>query len=258
MKKNMGQKKSKCVVYETVNKVNDKKYIGVTSLDNFNKGYIGCGVTSDNSAKSMYRSGPTLFRRAVIKYGYESFESKILHTVDTFEEAYDKEKELVNQAWVDRRDTYNMITGGVNPVTYGSKTKLLVYDNLGELKGWTTSTDYVRITGGEYSAKVINNKSLKGGTYKELKFIRTSCVEGVDELSNKVTTSSDFDFIFLIHKSGEIFKAALSDISKFAKSKLRDRFTNCGGYRRVNYKTKPSLFKLLLNSNITKDICLIN
>jgi group I intron endonuclease len=87
-------------VYRVLNKLNGKQYIGVHSTVNLEDGYLGSG---------------TNLRRALKKYGPENFEREILLFCQTLEEAYQKEKELVTEAYVQRRDTYNINTGGFQP-----------------------------------------------------------------------------------------------------------------------------------------------
>jgi hypothetical protein len=51
-------------------------------------------------------------KRAIKKHGKYQFEKKILHIVESIEEAYSLEEELVNEEFVSRDDTYNMKIGG--------------------------------------------------------------------------------------------------------------------------------------------------
>ena len=106
----------KYIVYKTTCKVNNKIYIGVHKCNpDIFDGYIGCGVT-----KSNYRSlHQTKFHNAVNKYGYGNF---IRETLFEFEDSYDgminaynKEKELVDEQFLKRDDVYNMSVGGISP-----------------------------------------------------------------------------------------------------------------------------------------------
>lgn len=89
------------IVYRTTNLVNQKIYIGKHKQE-FHfpvvfDGYFGSGIS---------------LNRAIKKYGAENFIRETLHVFYTPEEAYQKEKELVNEAFVARKDTYNMVSGG--------------------------------------------------------------------------------------------------------------------------------------------------
>lgn len=85
-------------VYEIINNVNGKSYIGVHcgGGDMVNDGYLGSG---------------NLIKLAVKKYGAVNFEKKIL-CVTTKDNAYLIESRLVDQKYVDRKDTYNLKVGG--------------------------------------------------------------------------------------------------------------------------------------------------
>jgi hypothetical protein len=94
-------------VYQTINKINGKSYVGLHSTNNLNDGYIGCGIFSQAHAKST-----SVFHNAVRKYGYASFNRHILSFYDTYQEAIDEERFIVDEKWVKRKDTYNMALGG--------------------------------------------------------------------------------------------------------------------------------------------------
>lgn len=87
--------------YRTTNLVNNKIYKGVHKQD-FHfpvlfDGYFGSGVA---------------LKRAIEKYGEENFTRETLFVYYTPEEAYAKEAELINEEFIARKDTYNMILGG--------------------------------------------------------------------------------------------------------------------------------------------------
>lgn len=94
-------------VYQTICNVNNKSYIGVHTTDNLNDGYIGCGIINQKTA-----SNNTAFHNAVRKYGYASFTRHILSFYDTYQEALDEEKYLVNENWVKDNKNYNCALGG--------------------------------------------------------------------------------------------------------------------------------------------------
>ncbi len=87
----------KYLIYKTTNKINNMIYIGCHITNNINDGYLGSG---------------TYFKRAVSKYGKEYFEREILFECSTDEEMYEKEAEIVNEAFISRFDTYNLALGG--------------------------------------------------------------------------------------------------------------------------------------------------
>lgn len=85
------------VLYEVRNTLNDKIYIGIHKTNNLNDDYLGSGKLID---------------RAIKKYGKDNFTKKIIETFDNLEEARKKEKELVNEDFIKRDDTYNIAIGG--------------------------------------------------------------------------------------------------------------------------------------------------
>jgi hypothetical protein len=100
------------IVYQTINIVNNKIYIGVhkTTDPNIFDGYIGCGVLVNNP--SSYMNPETPFQYAVKKYGTSSFKRITLKVCNTVEEALKIERELVNSDFIKRKDVYNATIGG--------------------------------------------------------------------------------------------------------------------------------------------------
>ena len=86
------------IIYQITNKVNNKIYIGVHSTNDLNDGYMGSG---------------RLIKKAIEKHGIENFSRDILYYFDSPEKAFSKEKELVNESFVNNPNTYNMKTGGI-------------------------------------------------------------------------------------------------------------------------------------------------
>jgi uncharacterized ubiquitin-like protein YukD len=93
----MGNFKKYYIIYETKNIKNGKIYIGMHETDNLDDGYLGSGKR---------------LKRAIRYHGKEFFERRVLHIFDNREDMINKEIELVNEEFVNRDDTYNLITGG--------------------------------------------------------------------------------------------------------------------------------------------------
>jgi len=89
--------KSYYIIYETKNLKNNKIYIGMHETDNLEDGYLGSG---------------TRLKRAIKYYGKEFFKRKVLFSFDNREEMINKEIELVNEEFINRKDTYNLTIGG--------------------------------------------------------------------------------------------------------------------------------------------------
>lgn len=86
------------IVYKTTNKINGKIYIGVHKKVRTKDWYIGSG---------------RLIKAAIKKYGSENFLFEELFVYASSDEAYAKEAELVNEEFIARPDTYNLIPGGI-------------------------------------------------------------------------------------------------------------------------------------------------
>lgn len=158
----------KYIVYQTINIINNKIYIGVHKTKDPNKfdGYIGNGVNINWPSSFMNPKYP--FQMAVKKYGTSNFRRSILYIFDSKEEAFDKEKELVNLDFVNRKDTYNCILGGSIRPLYYYRNKVYQYDIHGSLiKEWNDVFDIASFFGiwkeSVYSA--INNKNRLMGFY---------------------------------------------------------------------------------------------
>lgn len=96
-------------VYVHINKVNNKRYIGVTSKAKPEHRW--------NSGRG-YNENPH-FYAAIEKYGWDNFEHVILFTGLSEEYAKQKEKQLIKE-WKtqDRRHGYNMTSGGDGTPNY--------------------------------------------------------------------------------------------------------------------------------------------
>lgn len=130
---------TKYIVYLTVNKVNDKIYIGVhkTISDKFD-GYLGCGVKIKD--RSSYHQCKTPFQMAVTKYGVDNFIRYTLDEFDNLEDALELEKLLVDSEFIKRKDTYNIALGGNVPPVISKITYQYSLD--GEfIKEWESITE---------------------------------------------------------------------------------------------------------------------
>lgn len=88
----------KYYIYKTTNLINGKIYIGFHASENIEKdNYLGSGK---------------ILKWAVEKHGAQNFKREILFEFDTQDDALEKERELVNEEFVKRDDTYNICLGG--------------------------------------------------------------------------------------------------------------------------------------------------
>ena len=128
------------IVYKTTNKINGKIYVGVhrTNPDIFD-GYIGCGVTHKDSKNKVIKGFP----KAVQKYGYKNFIRETLFIFPDTEEgklmAYKKEEEIVNEEFIKRKDTYNLIKGGIINMSESLKKEIAQYTIKGKfIRTWSS------------------------------------------------------------------------------------------------------------------------
>ena len=130
----------KWIVYLTVNKVNNKIYIGYHSTNDptVNDLYLGNGIIA--SKPSTYKKSKTPFQYAVNKYGPKNFKRYTLRVCDTLEEAKAIEALIVDENFVKRKDTYNATLGGGS--TPDTSIEIFQYDFDGNfIKSWKSATD---------------------------------------------------------------------------------------------------------------------
>lgn len=103
----------KWIVYQTINVLNNKIYVGVHKTENPDlfDGYIGCSVIITHP--SSYANPETPFQYAVKKYGPSKFKRTILKVFNDPESAFNMEAEIVNRDFIKRKDTYNIHLGGL-------------------------------------------------------------------------------------------------------------------------------------------------
>lgn len=85
------------LIYKITNTVNGKIYIGSHRTSNIDDGYMGSG---------------TLIKKAIKNYGIDCFLKEILYIFNNPEDMVKKEREIVNETFLRRRDTYNLEIGG--------------------------------------------------------------------------------------------------------------------------------------------------
>jgi len=94
----MNENEIKFYIYKTTNLINGKIYIGYHASENIEKdSYLGSGY---------------LLKKAIEKHGKKNFKREILHVFETQEEATKKEREIVNEEFIERDDVYNLCLGG--------------------------------------------------------------------------------------------------------------------------------------------------
>lgn len=96
-------------LYEIKNLINNKIYVGVHKIQDMNDGYMGSGK---------------VIRSAIEKYGIENFQKVILETFNDEKDMYAREKEIVTEDFLSRKDVYNLRRGGTGGFDYINRNKL--------------------------------------------------------------------------------------------------------------------------------------
>lgn len=109
-------------VYCHTNKINGKKYIGITSQNIYKRWRDGKGYLQLNKNLKKYQP---IFAKAVEKYGWENFEHEILAENLSEQEAKQKEIELIAYYHTYINDPecagYNMTKGGEGRLLYSTE-----------------------------------------------------------------------------------------------------------------------------------------
>jgi len=66
----------------------------------------------------------SVLKSAKDKYGIENFSKEILYYLSNDDEMYNKEKEIVNESFINRLDTYNIKVGGIGGCTARSQDSI--------------------------------------------------------------------------------------------------------------------------------------
>jgi hypothetical protein len=172
------------IIYKTTNLVNQKIYIGVHK-QKFKKllfpiifdGYFGSGKALKPALKKYYK---------------ENFIRETLFVFYTRDEAYVKEKEIVNKEFIKRKDTYNLVVGGhgrdrVNILPMAKETKEKIgLANAGEKNGMFGKKHSTAIR--EKISKKVSGRKLKPHHVKILsdKMIGMVYVKDLDGKTIKV------------------------------------------------------------------------
>lgn len=90
-------------LYEIKNLINGKIYVGVHKTKNLDDGYMGSGK---------------VIKRAIDKHGFDNFAKTILEQFDDSTAMFAREKEIVTEEFLMRKDVYNLRRGGFGGFDY--------------------------------------------------------------------------------------------------------------------------------------------
>ena len=172
-------------LYEIKNLVNSKIYVGVHKTRNMNDGYMGSGK---------------VIRSAIEKYGIENFQKVILETFNDEKDMYAREKEIVNEDFLSRKDVYNLRRGGTGGFDWINNQGKNLYGHNG-IPGY----------GGE--------NLLDGNELKQRLLAQGRWDEHVDKLSKKARQRYEQGFVngFKNKKHLEITKRQIGEKTSLAQ-----------------------------------------
>lgn len=93
----------KIYLYKITNIINGKIYVGIHKTKDLEDGYMGSGK---------------MLKDAIKKYGIDNFKKEIIEFFEDYNSALEKEKEIVNEEFIKRNDTYNLRLGGYGGFDY--------------------------------------------------------------------------------------------------------------------------------------------
>lgn len=96
-KQGVSETKTYNYVYQIINAINNKIYIGCHTTDNLDDGYMGSGK---------------YLQKAIEKYGLDKFKKVILNYYNTVEEMFEAEKAIVTPEFIKEDSNYNLAVGG--------------------------------------------------------------------------------------------------------------------------------------------------
>jgi hypothetical protein len=180
-------------LYEIRNIINGKIYVGVHKTKVLDDGYMGSGK---------------VIKRAIEKYGVDNFTKTILETFETQEEMFTREKEVVNEEFLCREDTYNLRRGGNGGWDYINKNNLQCSEEirLSQIESGKQSQEKMKISGKhaflnkEIRAKLINYMKLNKIGFMDPEVQKRGILAMASETSNSKRKET---FKRNNHQSGE-------------------------------------------------------
>lgn len=142
-------------IYKITNTINNKFYIGVHKTDNPMDSYYGSGIVIQDAIK---------------KHGKQNFKKEILFIFDNAIDAYNKEREIVNEDFVNDPNTYNMQVGGIPSIEWTEERKIKASQRLSGINhfsyGKKLSEEHKRKIGLAGLGRKMSRESIERGAAK--------------------------------------------------------------------------------------------
>jgi group I intron endonuclease len=137
-------------LYKIENLINGNFYIGIHRTNNLNDDYFGSG---------------TILKRAIIKHGIKNFKKEILEFFNSYEDALNREREIVTVDFLKNEKCYNVKEGGYGNCKMSDQIKEKISKNMKKI--WE-SDDYRKLM----KEKCFNNERNKKISEKLKKWIK--------------------------------------------------------------------------------------
>lgn len=158
------------IVYKTTNLISGKIYIGVHNTKGVNDSYLGSGI---------------LIKKAVKKYGRENFVRETLFSFENELDAYKKEEELVDVAFISRSDTYNSCIGGLHSGKRFERGIIMCKDEQGNVHRVTKDDE-------RYKSGELKHIGSKKGIVRLININTNKHIEVAVDIAKKLTQSGDY------------------------------------------------------------------
>lgn len=223
----------KAIVYLTINTQNNKIYIGVhiTNTPYEFDNYYGCGITGTSSYWFKHPKYP--FQKACKKYGLNAFKRYTLYVFDSYEEALQKEREIVNENFLKRNDVYNVALGGGSGLILDTEIEVHQYDLNGifvkTFRSYSDAAKQIGVSCPSIYSAVISNGICCNSYWSETK---CSCLD-VSNFKKSIKKP-----VYLYDRGGLFVRdfESISDCAKCLEVRLSSvqkaiKFgSKCGGY----------------------------
>lgn len=240
----MDKNEAKYTVYQITNLINNKIYVGVHKTYNINDRYMGSGVAINNAYQ---------------KYGMTNFKKEILFIFDNKEDMLNKEFEIVNEEFIKRKDTYNIMLGGtinncgfVNVFNNEGKIIMIRKDDKRYLSGELKSILCEKITAKDSDGNILilnkNSDEWLSGNF-------TGVTKNPTQETRNKMSESHIGELNSQHGTCWIFNKELKINKKINKSDL-DSYVNNNWIKGRNFKFSSSKHfkKIIISEEIINKI----